>query len=159
MTNKTPATIRINVVLSIAIPLSGKIGGSYFPWAVKAPQAPESKRAKFSRSQAVRQAGGAPGMKGPAGRSAQTALVDARATALHKDAENDDKQHAGDNPDNRDTVHTDPPFLNYLKSCLNESIMMMIAGPSVTRNSEGKMKRTSGKISLIVVFAAASSTC
>ena len=32
--------------------------------------------------------------------------------------------------------------------------MMMIAGPKATRNSEGKMKNTSGKISLMVVLAA-----
>src|SRR6185437_7078308 len=36
--------------------------------------------------------------------------------------------------------------------------MMMIAGPSVTRNKEGKINKTRGKTSLIVVFAACSST-
>jgi len=38
-------------------------------------------------------------------------LVHLRAAALNENAENNDEQHAGDNPDNRYLVHTDPPFL------------------------------------------------
>jgi len=94
------------------------------------------------------------------GRSAQTALADARAAALHKNAENDREQNAGDDANDLSAVHTDPPFRCYaLNRFLNESIMMMTAGPSVTRNSDGKMKKTSGKMSLMVVLAACSSTC
>jgi hypothetical protein len=38
-------------------------------------------------------------------------LVHLGATALNENAEHNDKQYAGDNPDNRYLVHTDPPFL------------------------------------------------
>jgi hypothetical protein len=38
-------------------------------------------------------------------------LVNARAAALNQNSEHNDKQHAGYDSDNRDTVHTDPPFL------------------------------------------------
>ena len=42
---------------------------------------------------------------------------------------------------------------------VNASTIMMAAGPRTTTKSAGKMKNTSGKISLMVVLAAASSTC
>jgi hypothetical protein len=38
-------------------------------------------------------------------------LVHLRAAALNKNAEHYDEQHAGDNPDNRYLVHTNPTFL------------------------------------------------
>jgi len=86
-------------------------------------------------------------------------LADFRAAALNQNAKHNGKQNATHNTDNRYAVHTDPPFLSYCINDLNDSIMMMAAGPRVTRNSEGKMKSTSGKISLMVVLAAISSTC
>lgn len=42
---------------------------------------------------------------------------------------------------------------------LNVFEMVIIAGPSVTTNSDGKMKNTSGKMIFTVNFAAASSSC
>jgi hypothetical protein len=42
---------------------------------------------------------------------------------------------------------------------LNDSDIMMAAGPKVTRNRQGRKNNTSGKISLIVVLAGVSSTC
>jgi len=52
---------------------------------------------------------------------------------------------------------SDSSFPHWL-SVLNESMIMMNAGPKTTRKSDGKINKASGKISLIVVFAAASST-
>jgi hypothetical protein len=52
-----------------------------------------------------------------------------------------------------------PPFSQWVRYCLNDSDMMMTAGPKVTRKREGKIKKTSGKTSLTEVFAACSSTC
>jgi hypothetical protein len=110
--------------------------------------------------QAARQAGGIFVFQSSRqGIRTDCASLCARAAALNQNSKHDDKKGAGYDSDNRDTVHTDPPFLSYLNNSLNESIMMMIAGPNTTRNSDGKMKKTSGKISLMVVFAACSSIC
>jgi hypothetical protein len=38
-------------------------------------------------------------------------LLDARAAALNQSTEHDGKQYAGNDPDNVDTFHSDPPFL------------------------------------------------
>ena len=51
-------------------------------------------------------------------------------------------------------------FQYYLvKRFLNASAMTIAAGPRVTRNKQGKINNTRGKMSLTVVFAAISSTC
>jgi hypothetical protein len=64
----------------------------------------------FGFLKVVRPAGGAFVFKFPARGSAQTALINTRAAALNQNAEHDDKKRASNNSDNRDTVHTDPPF-------------------------------------------------
>ena len=51
-----------------------------------------------------------------------------------------------------------PSCLNYLVSELNDSAITIAAGPSVTRNSAGKMKSTSGNTSFTEVLLASSST-
>lgn len=85
-------------------------------------------------------------------------LLDPRTTALDQYDQHNHEQNAGYNPDNQSSVHVKSPFcLDYLSKTLNESCMVIKAGPSTTRNSEGKMKRTSGKTSFTVVLAAISS--
>ena len=84
-------------------------------------------------------------------------LLNALATTLDQKKHHNDEERAGDYPDNCCIGHVHPPF-HYLLSCVKDSVMMMIAGPSVTRKREGKMKNTRGKINLMVVFAACSST-
>jgi hypothetical protein len=91
--------------------------------------------------------------------SIQPQLLYPRATALNQNDQHDDKKHAGDNPDNRDTIHFNSPFIQWLNNVLNDSDIRIIAGPRVTRKSEGKINSTSGKISLTDSFAAFSSIC
>lgn len=95
---------------------------------------------------------------GPAGRCMTSALLHPCATALDQNDQHDHEQHAGNNPDNRGSVHVKSPFLFYLKNALNESAIVMNAGPRTTRKSEGKIKSTSGKTIFTVVLAAISST-
>ena len=95
----------------------------------------------------------------PPGHPAQSVLLDPCAAPLNQNDQDDDKKHAADNPDNHGTVHIDSSFLQLPNDDLNDSMIMMTAGPITTTKSAGKMKRTSGKISLMVLFAAISSTC
>ena len=47
-------------------------------------------------------------------------LLHSSATALDQDDQHDHKEYAGDNPDERCTIHCDSPFLNfgtYLRMC------------------------------------------
>ena len=43
--------------------------------------------------------------------SAKSVLLDARAAALDKNDQHDDKQNDGNNPNDHDTVHFDSSFL------------------------------------------------
>jgi hypothetical protein len=45
---------------------------------------------------------------------AQSGLLDPRATALDQDNENNDKQHSGNNLNNRRTTHSSSSFLQHL---------------------------------------------
>jgi hypothetical protein len=49
-------------------------------------------------------------LHGSAGRQAQTALLDPSAAALNQNDQDDDKQHSGDNLDNRASFHIDSSF-------------------------------------------------
>ena len=95
----------------------------------------------------------------PTRRLVKAELVDLGAAALDQNNQHDGEQNAGYDTDESNAVHLRSSFHLLLNKDLNDSIMMMAAGPRVTRNSEGKMKSTSGKISLMVVLAAISSTC
>jgi hypothetical protein len=86
------------------------------------------------------------------------ALANAGATTLDQEAQHDDEQSAGDDPGKQNIVHIMSPFSQWVRKFLNDSIIRITAGPRVTRNRQGKIKSTSGKMSLIVVFAAISST-
>lgn len=89
---------------------------------------------------------------------APSELIHPGATALNKNAQHDNKKHTGDNPN--DCRNFDLSSSNYFeKSVLNDSAIMIAAGPIVTRNNEGKMKNTRGNTSLTVVLAAISSIC
>jgi hypothetical protein len=85
-------------------------------------------------------------------------LLDPGATALNQNDQYDDSHYTGDNPDDHDIIHSRFSLLHYLRYLLKDSMMTMIAGPRVTKKSDGKMKKTSGKTSLTDVFAACSST-
>lgn len=85
-------------------------------------------------------------------------LVALRAAALNEYEQYDDANNASHYSNDVYSVHCNPPFPQCLKNLLKDSAMIMIAGPRVTRNKDGKMKRTSGKTSLTLVFAACSST-
>ena len=95
---------------------------------------------------------------GSAHRCMSPELLHPCATALDQNDQHDHEQHAGYNPDNRGSVHVKSPFLFYLKNVLNESPIVIIAGPRTTRKSEGKINSTSGKTIFTVVLAAISST-
>jgi hypothetical protein len=84
-------------------------------------------------------------------------LANSRATAIDQKQQHDDKEYTGNDPNNSDIVHVNSPYF-WIKYFWKDSDIMMSAGPSVTRKREGKIKKTSGKISLILVFAACSST-
>lgn len=87
-------------------------------------------------------------------------LLHSRAAALNQNHQNHECNSTRDYSDNHGIVHDALPFLFpcYLPvKVLNESIITMAAGPSVTRNSAGKMNRTRGNTSLTEVFAANSS--
>src|SRR5271165_130669 len=86
-------------------------------------------------------------------------LADTRAAALHEQAEHHDEKRASGNPDQSGGIHGFLLSFYLLKNSLNCSEITMIAGPRVTRNKVGKIKKTRGKISLTVVFAACSSIC
>src|SRR5580698_3861277 len=116
-TKRTPATTRIKVVLSISNPLS---------WAIACRTSLRSRREDFKKHPALEGAGiqVLHGLREPQAEQVERAppedphrlrLFDARAAALNQGAEYDNKQYAGDNSDDRDTVHTDPPFLGLLK--------------------------------------------
>jgi hypothetical protein len=90
---------------------------------------------------------------------ARVELPHPRTAELNRHDQNPDKLCASGNLDKRGAVHIDPSFPQWANVVENASIIRMTAGPRTTRKSAGKMKSTSGKISLIVVFAAASSTC
>src|SRR6266702_1563080 len=90
--------------------------------------------------------------------SNETQLLHVRTTALDDKTQHDDKKRAGDDPDDHCIVHSESPFSQLLRKFLNESAMSNIAGPKVTRNRHGKINNTNGKISLMVVLAAISST-
>jgi len=79
-------------------------------------------------------------------------------TALNHDERYDDTKNGGYDPNDGYVIHFNPPFFQRLVNCLNESDMTMTAGPSVTKNKEGKIKNTSGNTSFTLVFAACSST-
>jgi hypothetical protein len=49
---------------------------------------------------------------GSAGLFQQFALLDVTAATLNQNAQNDDKQNAGNNPDEGGTVHLDSSFLS-----------------------------------------------
>jgi hypothetical protein len=93
-------------------------------------------------------------------------LLNPFAATLDQDDQHDDRKDSGYDSNDCYIVHVNSPFsMNevlvktlYLKYLSKLSITVMAAGPSVTRNSEGKIKNTSGKTSLTVVFAAISST-
>jgi hypothetical protein len=63
-------------------------------------------------------------------------LLDPRAAALNKNDQHDHKQNAGDNPNNRDTVHFDFPFFDHRASF-----------PSLIRTSArpGRLRKLSAK--------------
>jgi len=42
---------------------------------------------------------------------AEIRLLNPCATPLNQNDQHDDKEHAGNNPDNRGTVHVDSPFI------------------------------------------------
>lgn len=79
-------------------------------------------------------------------------------STLNYDDRNNDTANRGYHPNDCDVIHFIPPFFQRLKNCLNESDIIITAGPSVTTNKEGKMKKTSGNTSFTLVFAACSST-
>ncbi len=96
---------------------------------------------------------------GAAGIHTRSELLDPCAATLNKQNQHDDKQSPSHYSNNCRTVHLYSSFPQWPPlSNLNESIIEITAGPRATRNSDGKMKNTSGKISLMVVLAAASST-
>lgn len=95
-------------------------------------------------------------LRQPAGK-----LIHSLATTLNQNDQQNDSNNTGNNPDNHCIVHVSSPFLltRYLpKNFENESTIIMAGGPRVTRKIDGKIKKTSGKTSLTVVFAACSST-
>lgn len=90
---------------------------------------------------------------------AQVTLLCPRSAALNQHDQNHDEQYASDNLNKCGASHIDPSFPQWPNVDEKDSIIKMAAGPRTTRKSDGKIKNTSGKINLIVVFAAASSTC
>ena len=86
------------------------------------------------------------------------ALPGPRASVLDKKGRHYNKQKPPDDLNRRCTVQfklSPPQWVNVF---VNASTIMMAAGPRTTTKSAGKIKNTSGKISLMVVLAAASST-
>jgi hypothetical protein len=132
ITNRAPEIIRMSVTLSMSKPLSLKS----FVSSGRALNPRASPKLVCTRNR----------------------LLDHRAPALDKYPQHDRKKDTGNNLNHRGAVHK-ASLLTQWKNVLNDSIMMMTDGPRTTRNNAGKMKNTNGKISLMVVFAAASSTC
>jgi len=83
----------------------------------------------------------------------------ARAPRLDEKGRHYNKENARDDLIRRCTVQLELSLPQWLNVVVNASNIMMAAGPRTTTKSAGKMKNTSGKISLMVVLAAASSTC
>lgn len=145
------------MVLSITTPLSRNkmfdaLPGLSKTWRHRAPVRRDPRPAKLRAGQ--------PSAKFPeiAGILAQPALLDPCAASLDQYNQNDENQHTGNNPDDHGSIHIDSSFPQRLLRALNDCMMEMIAGPRATRKIDGKINSTSGNVSLMVVFAAASST-
>jgi len=120
MTKSTPATIRMIVVPSMSNPhfqlqvlLAGLPRGPSGTDAEAASPRGQSSGA-LERGTRLRRALPA--------RWSATALVNLGAAALDENAEHDDKEHAGDNPDNRGTVHCDPLSEKWYEASIFEAL-------------------------------------
>ena len=90
--------------------------------------------------------------------AAENPLANSCPAALNQNEQYDYAKNTGDDSKYLDVIHGNSPFSQWLRYFLKDSIIMIMAGPRVTRKSDGKIKNTSGKTSFTVVFAACSST-
>jgi hypothetical protein len=106
MTNRTPATIRIIVVLSITLSLSLNSVLRALPNLNGTGKTPGARKRRGSRPAKRRSLPAAPVKPyGTAGTLAAPALFDPCAATLNQDDQYDDKQDTGNNADNCGTVH------------------------------------------------------